>query len=246
MTATDERFYRHQHRAGRFLAFEVRHRETDLWVRAETDVRREAEDEVLRLRFQLESWIAAHPEFASSFSPLPEDPLAPPLIRAMLRGAEAAGVGPMAAVAGAIAEIVARRLAPLSASVIVENGGDCFLILHEDTTVGLYAGLRSPFTGRLALRIPADRFPLSVCTSSGTIGHSFSFGKADAATILAKDGALADAAATAVGNVVKTPEDVEKGLELAASIPGVLGAVVTIEDRFGAWGDVELQDLRAA
>ena len=126
--------------------------------------------------------------------PLPEDPLAPPLLRTMLSAARLAGVGPMASVAGAIAQAVGAALKPHSSSIIVENGGDCYLDMDEETTVGIYAGPRSPFSGKIGIRLTADVFPLGICTSSGTVGHSLSFGKADAVTVTARDAALADAA----------------------------------------------------
>ena len=129
---------------------------------------------------------------------------------------------------------------PLSPAIIIENGGDCYLDLEEDIKVGIFAGPDSPFTGKIGLRFTADRFPLGICTSSGTIGHSLSFGKADAVTVVSRDAALADAAATALGNLVQTPRDINKALDLAPSIPLIDGVLIIIKDKIGMWGDLEL------
>jgi uncharacterized protein len=240
-----QRFYRHRHihREG-WVSFQAWYRETDLWIRARHSLEQEALESVLRCRHQLEYYLAGCPEFLPSLVPLPDDPLAPPLARHMLQASAKAGVGPMASVAGAIAQAVAADLKKFTDAVIVENGGDCFFDLDEETIVGIYAGETSPFRDRIALRFTAERFPLGICTSSGTIGHSLSFGRADAVTIVSPDAALADAAATAVGNLVKTPGDIQKALDLAGSIPGVEGVLILIQDQLGAWGNLEVVPLQ--
>jgi uncharacterized protein len=238
------RFYRYQHQSKEgWVSFQTRYRETDLWVRTQRPLEKEALEAVLNCRHQLEEYIALHPDFLHSLAPLPADPFAPLLVRQMLHAAREAGVGPMASVAGAIAQSVGLSLKPLSPSIIIENGGDCYLDLPEDTSVGIFAGPDSPFTGKIALRFTADRFPLGICTSSGTIGHSLSFGKADAVTVVARDAALADAAATALGNMIQTQRDIGKALELAPSIPLIEGVLIIVEDKIGIWGSLELIQL---
>jgi ApbE superfamily uncharacterized protein (UPF0280 family) len=243
MGETRERFYRYQHRTEGWVSFQVQYRETDLWIRSRRDLRPVARDAVLSCRHQLEHYIAEHPAFLHALQPLADDYRAAPLIRQMLRASLTAGVGPMAAVAGAIAEAVARVLKAHGGDVIVENGGDCYLDVHEEVTMAIYAGPRSPFTNRLGLRFAAERFPLSVCTSSGTIGHSLSFGKADAVTVVAGDAALADAAATRLGNAVQNPKTIPQALALAPEIAGVEGVLVLVEDQMGVWGNLELVPL---
>ncbi|UCH35631.1 MAG: UPF0280 family protein, partial [Armatimonadota bacterium] len=132
-----------------------------------------------------------------------------------------------------------------SREVIVENGGDIWLHGNRERTVGVFAGA-SPVTGKLAVKLDAALMPCAVCTSSGTVGPSLSFGKADAAIAVAGSGALADAAATAVANAVKAADDVNAALELAQRIPGVLGIVIVVGTDLGAWGHVELTDMHAA
>jgi hypothetical protein len=127
----------------------------------------------------------------------------------------------------------------ISPDVIVENGGDIFMASTRKRLVAIFAG-ESPFSGRLAVEVPPEKGPLGICTSSGTVGPSLSMGKADAAVILAQSASLADAAASAAGNVVHTPKDVKKGVGLAKKIRGILGAIVIKDDRLAAWGDVNI------
>jgi hypothetical protein len=241
MYIKSERHYRFQHLVAKgWTNFQVKFRETDLWIRARQNLEKEATEAVLNYRLQLERYISSHENFLHSFSPLPDDPLAPALVRSMLWASRVAGVGPMASVAGAIAQAVAIALKPLSDSIIVENGGDCYLDLQQETTIGIFAGPDSPFAGKIAVKLAPNRFPIGICTSSGTIGHSISLGKADAITILSADAALADAAATRLGNLVCTPSDIPKALELAPDIPSIEGVLIIIGDKIGVWGNVEL------
>lgn len=237
-----ERSYRVECEARGFTAFTARVKETDLWIRAMADLGQRAVESILDHRRGLEAYGRDHPDFFASLNPLPLDPLAPPLARAMLAAGQAAGTGPMAAVAGAIAQAVARDLLAWSPQVVVENGGDVYLALNEAATVGLWAG-DSPISGRAGLRVTAGQMPMAVCTSSGTVGHSLSLGRADAATILAKDAALADAVATALGNRVQGPDDLAQALDWVQGVPGVLGALVVKGSRLAAWGEVELVRL---
>jgi uncharacterized protein len=235
------RFYRYHHHSGTgWVSFQAKYRETDLWIRACRDLQKEALAVILDLRRQLEHYISHHPAFLHALAPLPDDPTAPQLIRSMLKAAQAAEVGPMAGVAGAVAEAVACALKPLSSAIIVENGGDCHLDLHEEATVGVFVQPGSPFSGKVALRFLPERFPLSICTSSGIIGHSLSFGKADAVTVISQDGALADAAATALANSVRRPTDIKSALQKAGQIPSIQGVLIIVKDKMGIWGDIEL------
>jgi ApbE superfamily uncharacterized protein (UPF0280 family) len=137
---------------------------------------------------------------------------------------------------------VGLALAPLSEEIIVENGGDIFLRVRQAATVALSAG-KSPLSGRVGIKIDAAWGPLGVCTSSGTVGHSLSFGRADAACVVARDAALADAAATALGNRVPDAGAIASALNWVAAIPEIMGAVVIVGEKLGAWGQVELTPL---
>jgi ApbE superfamily uncharacterized protein (UPF0280 family) len=238
----EERTYRGKVRAGDLVPFTVVVKETDLLVLADRDLSALVKDEVVTHRHQLEGYISRYPVFFKSLRPVAVGRAAPEVVRRMAAAAEAAGVGPMAAVAGAFAELVGEAVLRESAQAIVENGGDIFIKTGFERVVSVYAG-GSPLSGKVGLRIkPADT-PLGVCTSSGRVGPSLSLGRAHAACLIARSAALADAAATAVGNVVRVPGDIGKGLEVAQKIDGILGAVVVIEDTLGAWGRVELVKL---
>jgi ApbE superfamily uncharacterized protein (UPF0280 family) len=237
-----ERTYRKSMHAEDLVGFRVTLSETDLFVYAEGDLRREVEAVALRERRILRSYIKGRPDFQWSLEPVAVEADAPLLIRRMAQAAAKAGVGPMAAVAGAIAEAVGEALLPASPELIIENGGDIFLASSRPRRVGLYAG-RSPFSGRLGLRIDPTLTPLGICTSSGTVGHALSFGEADAVVVLSPDAALADAVATAAGNLVKSKDHIPRAIEFAAGIEGIIGILIVCGDQLGAWGQVELVPL---
>jgi hypothetical protein len=220
----------------------VAQEETDLYIRADQDLSSRALEAVLHVRGEIKGYIRRHPEFRTSLRPLPFDPEAPSVVQDMLCAARAQSVGPMAAVAGAIAEKVGNVLRAFSPEVIVENGGDIFLATRRQATVGVFAG-RSPLSMRIGLRIPPEETPCGLCTSSGTVGPSLSFGMADAVTVWASSAALADAAATALANRVITPEDIEATLALAGSTGGLKGVLVVLGDRIGVWGPMDLVRL---
>ncbi len=235
----EERTYRNLVKTDDLVNVEIIIKETDLLVRAKRDLSRETREAVFKYRYQLETYIALNPEFQESLVPLDENPHAPEIVREMIRASQLAKVGPMAAVAGAMAEFVSKDLLPLSEEVIVENGGDIYLSTKSERTIGVYAG-RSPLSLKIGLLIEPEDSPLGICTSSGTVGPSLSFGKADAICIVSKSAALADAAATAVGNVVRQKRDIEYGLEKAKTIEDILGALIILDDQMGVWGKINL------
>jgi len=145
----------------------------------------------------------------------------------------------MAAVAGAIAEFVGNELLSLSPEVIVENGGDIFLKSQKKRMIGIYAG-KSPLTGQICLEIRGENTPLGICTSSGTVGPSLSYGRADAVIVLSPSATLADAAATAIGNLIDQPSDIPNGIEMAKSMEGLRGVMIIQGDQIGLWGEVTL------
>jgi ApbE superfamily uncharacterized protein (UPF0280 family) len=237
--AYQPRTYRHWIEGKDLVPFTVTVKETDLYIRAISNLQRKAERLVEKYRGQLERYIEKNPDFLTSLKPLSVPPRAPRIVLDMIEAGRQSGVGPMAAVAGAVAEYVGRELLNYSPEIIVENGGDIFLKISRKRTVGIYAG-DSPLTGKIGLEINPQETPLGVCTSSGTVGHSLSFGKADAAVIIATSATLADAAATAIGNRVSRPEDIDSAIEFGQSIRGLKGIVIIIGESVGAWGDVRL------
>jgi ApbE superfamily uncharacterized protein (UPF0280 family) len=238
----EPRFYRHWIKDDDLVSFEVVVKQTDLYIRSRRDLKDKALDSVLKHRGSLEAYIGRHPIFLTTLDPYQAEAGAPAIVKEMARVSQLAGVGPMAAVAGAIAEATGRDLLAFSPEIIVENGGDIFLKISKKRLVGIYAG-QSSFTKRIALEIMPRETPLGICTSSATVGHSLSLGNADAVIVLSPSAALADAAATALCNIVKTADDIPQAIEKAQGIEGLHGLVIIVGDKMGVWGKVRIVPL---
>ena len=241
----EPRTYRHWVKAKDLIPFNVVVKETDLYIRASTNLKGKAYKLILKYRDSLERYIERHPAFLTSLKPLPNDENAPHIVKEMSQAAGKAGVGPMASVAGAIAEFVGKELLAFTPEIIVENGGDIYLESQTKRIIGIYAG-ESPLSGKIGLEIEGQDTPLGVCTSSGTVGHSLSYGKADAVVAVAKSAALADAVATATGNLIKQPGDISTGIEFAQGIDGLTGVIIIQGNDMGLWGKVKVCPLSAA
>jgi len=238
------RIYRNKPGGLRLTSFTVKVKESDLWIAVSSgDYSSKLPEQVEQLVFNrrniLEEYLAKNPFLKTTLEPSLVEDNAPVLFKAMAAAANRAGVGPMAAVAGAFAEMVGLYLQDVSSEVIVENGGDIFIKAVKPLNVGIYAG-KSPLSGEIAIKIDPDQTPLGVCTSSGTIGPSLSFGRADAAIALSPSVPLADAVATAMGNRVRVVDDLEAALNYARTIEDITGALLICQDKIAAWGDLEL------
>ena len=233
------REYRRWINTNDLVAYTVRIKETDLYIRTSTDLSAVALESIKKHREGLEQYISSHPFFAASFEPLTVEKEAPAIVREMSLASTIAGVGPMASVAGAMAQLVGEDLAMLSSEVIIENGGDNYIFSKSDRVVSVYAG-KSILSGKIGVVIHSAETPLGICTSSGTVGPSISLGKADAAVVVARSAAIADASASAIGNSVIVEDDIPHALEIARNIKGLMGALVIKNDRIGAWGALEL------
>lgn len=220
-------------------AYRVAVSESDLLIMTCGDLSDIARKEVIRLRRKLREYIAAHPCFQSAFLPIEVEPDSPKVVQMMADAAKAAGVGPMAAVAGAIAECVGRVLLQYSPEVIIENGGDIFISSSTERTVRIFAG-DSPLSNKVGVRVLQQNMPCGICTSSGTVGPSISLGVADAVVALARQTPLADAAATAICNKVSSRDSIKEAIHFARHISGLSGVVIIKDDVLGVWGEVEL------
>lgn len=239
-----ERIYRQNHRQEDLVHFQLAVAETDLDIgvrkeRFSPELVKWVEETMRACRKPLEDYIQRDPGFVHSLTPYTVLPDAPVIVQTMAEAGRLAGVGPMAAVAGAVAEWVGKAVSKRSRDVIVENGGDIFLRTSRIRKVGIFAG-DSPLSNRVAIEIRPEQTPLGICTSSGKVGHSLSFGKADAVVVLSPSVALADALATAGGNLVQTADDLERTLEFASEIKGVTGMLIIKDDRLAVWGNVKL------
>ena len=221
------------------FSFQVEIKESNLFVLASRKLPKQTEEALVWCRKDIEQYIYRNPIFRTTFKPFPLEEGMPPIVRTMAEAGREAGVGPMAAVAGAIAEFVGKELLNYCDQVIVENGGDIFMKVKRRRIVGIYAG-DSPLSKRIALQIEPQDTPLGICCSAGTFGHSQSLGTADAVIILSPFTALADAVATAVGNLVKDEAGIQKGLEFVRKIPFIRGGVIVKEKKMGAWGRLRI------
>jgi ApbE superfamily uncharacterized protein (UPF0280 family) len=238
-----QRSYRNAILNNRLVHFQITVKETDLMISASVLLESEARELVLTHRGYLEAYIEQYPEFQKTLKPWLISGPAPAIVREMALTGEKAGVGPMAAVAGAISEVVGSGLLQISDEVIVENGGDTFFKTQVPVMVGIHAG-NSPLSMKVGLRVDSTARPVSLCTSSGTVGHSLSFGKADAVCVMSDSCALADAVATAVGNRIRSAKDISTAIQFGKSISGVSGLVVIVGNDMGLWGNLEVIPLR--
>ncbi|MEM3626943.1 MAG: UPF0280 family protein [Candidatus Bathyarchaeia archaeon] len=191
-----------------------------------------------RNREKLEEYINKHPSFLYSLQPVKADD-GPEIVKLMADAAEKAKVGPMAAVAGALADLAVGDMLLKGAKVaVVENGGEASAFSNKPINVALRAG-DHPLSGKIGFKL--ESFPIGVATSSGVFSHAISFGEAEAVTIFAKNAGLADAVATGIGNLIKgdKPQKVIKyGVDKALSIEGVSGVVILYKGIIGMGGKI--------
>jgi len=174
---------------------------------------------------------------------VPAPDTAPLVAREMARAAAAVNVGPMAAVAGTFAQLVADHFAAESPNIIVENGGDIYMHSTRERVVAL---LPDPTSGaRLGIRLARNDFPVSLCASSATIGPSLSLGQGELVVVRSRSGAFADAAATALANLIDTGDDLDLLLARAREYAplGLEGVFAQAGGKLGVWGKMELVAL---
>ena len=235
----EERVYRRVVNPPDLICYEVTIKETDLLCCTKGDIRGFIEDRVLFYRNQLEEYIRMKPAFEDSLTPLEYDSFAPLMVRRMLDAAASLGVGPMACVAGAIAEFIGDDVTPLSGEYVIENGGDIALLTERERVVRVHAK-DSPFSDQIGIKIAPDGKPWGVCTSSATVGPSLSLGRADAVCVVGRSALFADGLATKVGNIVRKKDDIQRAIDEGKVFPGVTGILIILGDALGLWGDLEI------
>lgn len=225
------------------VRFLVAVEQTDLLVVAEKNLQEAVASHVSQVRGDIKNWIMFHPDFAESLVPVAVPDTAPDIVRAMAEAAARCNVGPMAAVAGGVAQSVADVFVGESPNILVENGGDVYIHSTRERVVALLAEPESGST--IGLKIEADAFPVAVCASSGTIGHSLSLGSGDLVAVIARDGRFADAAATALCNMLKSEDDMDSVLARARELAefGLSGVFAQFDQKVAAWGALELVAL---
>lgn len=235
----EARNYRNNLKCEGLIKFVVTVKETDLFIGADKKLTEEARNSIKKNRKFIEEYILEDPIFQKTFKPHKVNDNAPSIVKDMAWAGTKAEVGPMAAVAGAMAEYVGRDLLKNSKEVIVENGGDIFLNCIKKRKVGIFAG-RSVFSKKIAIEINPDDTPLGICTSSGTVGHSISFGNSDAVVVISKSTALADAVATKIGNMVIGKIDIHKIRDYVENIKGIKGVLVIKDNKLGIFGNIKI------
>jgi hypothetical protein len=238
-----ERSYRSRFSNDERRWFCVKFLESDLWIgvdRGSYSASMEADTYAMLvdLRRSMDAYLLMDPGYKAALTPYDAGLEAPEILKEMSRISHKTGIGPMSAVAGAVAKKVAEFLG--TDEVIVENGGDIYAQTGSDMDISVFAG-QSPLSEKIGLHIPAASFPLGICTSSGTVGPSLSLGRADAVMIVCKDVMLADSYATAMANRIKTVNDLQPVIDRISDIPEILGAIAVKDDRMAITGQFELR-----
>ena len=238
----EERFYRSVTKPRDLICYEVAHKETDLFCCTKTDLSVFIKERVFSYRHQLDEYINMKPVFRESLTPVESDPFAPAIAREMIAASSILNVGPMATVAGAMAEFVGRDIMDLSDVFIIENGGDIYLKTDVERVIQIYAK-DSPFSEKIGIKLKPNDSPYGVCTSSATVGPSLSLGNADAVCIIADSALFADGLATCLGNIVKKKDDISIAIEKGQQFPGVMGILIILGEHLGIWGDLDIVKL---
>lgn len=240
------RIYRDNFNRDRWQTFTISYKESDLCIGIDTasyvpEMNLFAGQILRELRLEMDAYITNDPTYAVILSPYFPAAGAPGILVRMAEAAATAGVGPMAAVAGAIAEYIGRRLKTEydCREVIVENGGDIYADIVEGMDIPVFTG-QSPLSEKVGIFIP-EGGRISICTSSGTVGPSLSFGMADAVMIVCSDAALADSYATAFANKIHTKQDINNVIAEIRKIPAISGAICIKDDMFGICGEYGLK-----
>ena len=242
-----ERTYRKQFRDERRKGFVVKYKETDVWIGVDRTsfhpgMPNFALQTIRTLRNTADSYLSQDTEYAAALLPYQTRENAPQILKQMSEISYKTGVGPMSAIAGTFAYHIAHELKKHFdiREIIVENGGDIYADIKDDIDVSIFAG-DSPLSEKVGLHIDAKESPLGICTSSGTVGPSLSFGKADAVMIVCKDVLLADSYATVFANQIQTSNDIGSVLEKIGYKKDIISALLIKDDKMGIAGKFKMK-----
>jgi len=199
----------------------------------------EAMKEIRRQREELINQIREHPEFEYALKPVPATPNAPKIVQIMTEASKIADVGPMAAVAGALADLGLEAMLEAGAkTAVVEDGGEIAAFTSQPVAIMILSS-NSSLSGKIGFEITREDCPIGIATSSSKTGHALSFGEADSVTVFAEKAAIADAAATAICNSVvgvNIEKSIERGLDKCKSMKVIRGAIIIREGQIGLTG----------
>ena len=195
---------------------------------------------IIHIRNELENYLLKDQDFLLALEPIKRDGNLPLIVKTMVESSNIADVGPMACVAGTISEISLDYLiANDSRYSIIENGGDIAMINDEEVLCGIYSN-NEVLGNDIAFKIKSRKRPLGICTSSGKIGHSISFGTSDSVTVISKSASIADGLATRIANEIngESSEDkVSNGLECGEDYKEFFeGALIISDNHVGTIG----------
>ena len=241
------RTYREHLQKERWHSFTVAYKETDLWIGIDQASFQESipaftESRIQTLRKDMVTYLQNDPDYSTSLVSYEAKTEAPTIFQEMSEMARKSGIGPMSGVAGAVARRIGQEIKDKYRvrEIIVENGGDIYADIQKDIDIAVFAGT-SPLSEKVGFTIQADQAPLGICTSSGTVGPSLSFGKADAVMIICKDCTLADTYATAFANEIQTTDDVAPCIEKIGKTKDILAAICIKDDKIGIHGIFNLK-----
>jgi len=190
-------------------------------------------------REHLVEFIRQHPDFPFKLKPIANYGNASRIVKIMMGSSKAADVGPMASVAGALADIGLEAMLREKARVaVVEDGGEIAVFTEKPIVISIFSS-NTALSSKIGFLLKREDCPIGVATSSSKTGHALSFGEADSVTVVADNASLADAAATAICNSVvgeDVEESIRRGLERARAIKGIRGVLIIREGNSGLWG----------
>jgi uncharacterized protein len=236
----EKRFYRQELIKNGWFTYEVSLAETDLHITSKQSL-----DEgfiykrIKEYRDQIQEYIDEYPEFKNTLSGFHLKGKPVLIVKEMIENTFSLDIGPMASVAGAIAESLGRDLVKITPEFVIENGGDICFKKKDKLCLGVYAGLDNPVND-LRILVKGEDKITGVCSSSSILGHSLSLGNADLVTIISESVILADALATKIANRVNTEADIGKKIEEIKIMPQIKGALIIKNNSLGLWGDIEL------
>jgi len=223
---------------GKF-SWKVKYKYSDLFIVSNQDISLKILPVLFDFYRIIEKFIESHPSFAKTFNPYTLSNDFPSIIKKMCTDSAVFNVGPMASVAGAVCEYLAGELSKNNPYLAIENGGDIYIKSSKDITAGLFVKNKY-FKDNLKIKIKKKILPCGIAASSGTLGHSLSLGKADLAAVVCRSAILADSAATAACNMVKTKNDIEKVINHFKDFKEIEGLVLIKDDKIGLYGNIEL------
>ncbi|MCL5770657.1 MAG: UPF0280 family protein [Actinobacteria bacterium] len=235
----DKDIYRIKVNVGNKFSWKVSYKYSDLFIVSKIDIYKKIIKLLPDFYRIIQEFIKKYPSFAKTLNSFnPKDDF-PDIIKKMCQSSVIFKVGPMASVAGAVCQYLAQTLSKNNPYLSIENGGDIYIKSPSDIVTGLFLNNKY-FKDNIKIKIKKDILPCGIASSSGTLGHSLSLGKSDLTMIICKSPVLADAAATAVGNMVTTKDDIQKTINYFKKFEEILAIIIIKDDKIGLYGDIEL------